>query len=273
MTKFLRKHLLTLYAIAVFLSLFVPVALVVLFGFNDVRGRFNFRWAGFTLEHWESVFFGRTFGGVPGLWDATLTSLRLAFISSAIGTVLGTLIALALGRYSFRGKGTTNVFLFLPMATPEVVMGSSILALFLVIGLSQGFLTLLISHIVFIISYVVLTVKARIQGLDRHLEEAAMDLYATEWETFRRVTLPLIMPGVFAAFLLGFALSFDDFIIANFNAGPRVQTLPLWIFAANQRGIPPEANVVGTVIFVVTLGVMLLNVIWQRRQSAKEARA
>ena len=269
MMKFVKKHLLTIYAIGVFLYLFIPVALVILFGFNDVRGRFNFRWVGFTLDHWENVFFGPVFGGVPGLWDSMLTSLRLAFLSSAIGTVLGTLIALALGRYSFRGRGATNVFLFLPMATPEVVMGSSILALFLALRINQGYATLLISHIVFIISYVVLTVKARIQGLDRHLEEAAMDLYATEWQTFRRVTLPLIMPGVFAAFLLGFALSFDDFIISNFNAGPTIQTLPLWIFAANQRGIPPEANVLGTLIFVITVLVMLLNVVWQRRQSAK----
>ena len=149
-------------------------------------------------------------------------------------------------------------------------MGSAILAFFLVLGMLSGFTTLLISNTVFIVSYAVLTVKARIQGFDRHLEEAAMDLYASEWETFRRVTLPMILPGVFAAFLLGFALSFDDFIISNFNAGPTIMTLPLWIFAANQRGIPPEANVLGTLIFVVTLAIMLLNVVWQRRQSARQ---
>ena len=267
---FVKKHLLTVYAIGVFLYLFVPVGLVILFGFNDITGRFNYRWIGFTFDHWESVFFGRTFGGVPGLWDSMLVSLRLAFLSSALGTALGTLIALALARYSFRGRSATNVFLFLPLATPEVVMGSAILAFFLVLGMSSGFTTLLISHTVFIVSYAVLTVKARIQGFDRHLEEAAMDLYASEWETFRRVTLPMILPGVFAAFLLGFALSFDDFIISNFNAGPTIMTLPLWIFAANQRGIPPEANVLGTLIFVVTLAIMLLNVVWQRRQSARQ---
>lgn len=265
-TRFVKRHLLTLYAVFVFFYLFLPVALVVLFGFNDITGRFNYRWVGFTTDHWSSVFFSQTFGGIPGLWDAALVSLRLAFISSSIGTVLGTLIALALTRYGFRGRSTTNVFLFIPMATPEVVMGSALLAFFLVLGLAPGFTTLLIAHIVFIISYVVLTVKARLQGYDRHLEEAAMDLYANEWETFRRVTLPLIMPGVFAAFLLGFALSFDDFIISNFNAGPTVVTLPLWIFGANQRGIPPQANVLGTLIFLATVLVMLLNVVWQRRQ-------
>jgi spermidine/putrescine transport system permease protein len=264
---FIRRHLLTLFAVAAFIYLFLPVALVILFGFNNVQGRFNFAWVGFTWEHWDSVLFSRTFGGVPGLFDALLVSLRLAFVSALTATLLGTFIALALVRYRFRGRSTTNLLLFLPMATPEVVMGSSILALFLALRFPQGFLTLFIAHVLFNISYVVVTVKARMQGFDRHLEEAAMDLYANEWQTFRRVTLPMIMPGVFAAFLLGFALSFDDFIISNFNSGPRVVTLPLWIFGANQRGIPPEVNVLGTMIFVATVLIMLINVGWQRRQS------
>jgi spermidine/putrescine transport system permease protein len=263
---FIRRHLLSVYAVLAFFYLFLPVGLVILFGFNDVQGRFNFAWSGFTWRHWRSVFFGSTFGGVPGLFDALLVSLRLAFLSALGSTILGTLIALALTRYRFRGRASTNVLLFLPMATPEVVMGSSILALFLAVRFRLGFTTLLIAHILFNISYVVVTVKARVQGFDRHLEEAAMDLYANEWQTFRRVTLPMIMPGVFAAFLLGFALSFDDFIISNFNAGPTVVTFPLWIFGANQRGIPPQVNVLGTLIFLVTVAIMLLNVAWQRRQ-------
>ncbi|MDH3260454.1 MAG: ABC transporter permease, partial [Acidimicrobiia bacterium] len=209
---------------------------------------------------------GAQFGGVPGLFDSLLVSLRLALLSALGATVLGTLIALALVRYRFRGRSTTNLLLFLPMATPEVVMGSSILALFLVIRFSLGFNTLLIAHILFNISYVVVTVKARLQGFDRHLEEAAMDLYANEWETFRRVTLPMIMPGVFAAFLLAFALSFDDFIISNFNSGQTV-TFPLYIFGAAQRGIPPEVNVLGTLIFLVTVTIMLVNVWMQRRRA------
>ncbi len=206
------------------------------------------------------------FGGVPGLFDSLLVSLRLAFFSSLGATVLGTLIALALVRYNFRGRSTTNLLLFLPMATPEVVMGSSILALFLALRFSLGMVTLLIAHILFNISYVVVTVKARLQGFDRHLEEAAMDLYANEWETFRRVTLPMIMPGVFAAFLLAFALSFDDFIISNFNSGQTV-TFPLYIFGAAQRGIPPEVNVLGTLVFLVTVSIMLVNVWMQRRRA------
>jgi len=262
----LRRHSLTVYAVLAFAYLFIPVLLVILFGFNDVSGKFNYAWEGFTLDAWRSVFGGAQFGGVPGLFDALLVSLRLAFLSALGATLLGTLIALALVRYQFRGRSTTNLLLFLPMATPEVVMGSSILALFLAVRFRLGFNTLLIAHILFNISYVVVTVKARLQGFDRHLEEAAMDLYANEWETFRRVTLPMIMPGVFAAFLLAFALSFDDFIISNFNSGQTI-TFPLFIFGAAQRGIPPEVNVLGTLIFLVTVAIMLLNVGMQRRRA------
>jgi spermidine/putrescine transport system permease protein len=261
-----RRHALTLYAVLAFAYLFIPVFLVILFGFNQVSGRFNYSWEGFTLDSWRSVFGGAEFGGVPGLFDSLLVSLRLAFFSALGATLLGTLIALALVRYQFRGRSTTNLLLFLPMATPEVVMGSSILALFLAIRFSLGFNTLLIAHILFNISYVVVTVKARLQGFDRHLEEAAMDLYANEWETFRRVTLPMIMPGVFAAFLLAFALSFDDFIISNFNSGQTI-TFPLYIFGAAQRGIPPEVNVLGTLVFLVTVTIMLINVSMQRRRA------
>lgn len=263
---FIRHHALTVYAIIAFVYLFLPVLLVILYGFNDVSGRFNYSWEGFTLDAWRSVFLGDTFGGVPGIFDSLLVSLRLAFLSSLGATILGTLIALALVRYQFWGRSTTNLMLFLPMATPEVVLGSSILALFLALRFPLGFTTLLIAHILFNISYVVVTVKARVQGFDRHLEEAAMDLYANEWETFRRVTLPMIMPGVFAAFLLGFALSFDDFIISNFNSGQTI-TFPLYIFGAAQRGIPPEVNVLGTLIFLVTVSIMLVNVFLQRRRT------
>ena len=264
--SFIRRHTLTVYAIIAFVYLFLPVLLVILYGFNDVTGRFNYSWEGFTLDAWRSVFLGDTFGGVPGIFDSLLVSLRLAFLSSLGATILGTLIALALVRYQFWGRSTTNLMLFLPMATPEVVLGSSILALFLALRFPLGFTTLLIAHILFNISYVVVTVKARVQGFDRHLEEAAMDLYANEWETFRRVTLPMIMPGVFAAFLLGFALSFDDFIISNFNSGQTI-TFPLYIFGAAQRGIPPEVNVLGTLIFLVTVTIMLVNVFLQRRRT------
>lgn len=242
--------------------LFMPVLLVIMFSFNDLRGRFNVRWQGFTIEHWLDPF------RVPAIPRALATSLVIAVLSALVSTILGTLIALALVRYRFRGKATTNVSLFMPMATPEVVMGSSLLALFVALQAATGFVTILIAHILFNISYAVATVRARIVGYERDLEEAAMDLYADEWETFRRVTLPMIMPGVFAAFLLGFALSFDDFVISNFTAGS-LQTFPLYVWGAARRGIPPQVNVWGTVVFLVTVSAMLFYLRWQRRSAIK----
>ena len=264
MKKFLdvaRRHLITVYMVGALAYLFVPVVVVMLFSFNDNRGRFNFTWRGFTLKHWASAF------DVPNLFDSLVTSLQIAFLSALVATILGTLIALALVRYRFKGRSTTNFLLFLPMATPEVVLGSSLLALFLTLQIPTGFTTIVIAHILFNISYVVVTVKARLSGFDRHLEEAAMDLYANEWTTFRKVTLPMILPGVFAAFMLGFALSFDDFIITNFNSGGTV-TFPLYIWGAARVGVPPQVNVFGTAIFLITVSIMLLTVALQRRSDS-----
>jgi spermidine/putrescine transport system permease protein len=241
-----RRRVLPLYAALALAYLFLPVAVVILFSFNDNQGRFNFTWQGFTLKHWAGAF------DVPAIFDSLLVSLRIAFFAALAATILGTLIALALVRYYFRGRSTTNLLLFLPMATPEVVLGSSLLAFFLTLRVATGFWTIVIAHIMFNISYVVVTVKARLTGFDRHLEEAAMDLYANEWQTFRKVTLPMIMPGVFAAFLLGFALSFDDFIITNFNSGS-VSTFPKYIYISASRGIPAEANVIASAVFLFAL--------------------
>lgn len=258
--QFVKRHVITVYALGVLVYLFIPVAVVILFSFNNNQGKFNFAWRGFTLKSWRNAF------GVPGLFDSLVVSLKIAFIAALIATALGTLIALALVRYRYRGRSATNLFIFLPMATPEVVLGSSILALFLTLHIKTGFTTIVIAHILFNISYVVVTVKARLAGFDRHLEEAAMDLYANEWTTFRKVTLPMIMPGVFAAFMLGFALSFDDFIITNFNSGQTV-TFPLFIWGAARVGVPPQVNVFGTAIFVITVILMLIGVRFQKRET------
>lgn len=230
--------------------LFLPVFVVIAFGFNDLKGRFNVTWVGFTLRHWADPF------GVDGLSEALINSLTLAFLSALIATIVGTLIALALVRYRFRARAATNLLLFLPMASPEVVMGSALLALFIATSFGRGYWTILVAHVLFNISYSVVTVRARIVGFDRHLEEAAMDLYANEWQTFRRVTLPMILPGVAASFMLCFALSFDDFVITNFNSGTTM-TFPLYVWGAARRGIPPQVNVFGTIIFLVTVIAML----------------
>lgn len=261
--RLVRRHALTAFALLALGYLLLPIAVVVLFSFNDPAGRFNYTWNGFTLDHWANPF------GVPGLSDAMKASIEIAVLSSIAATVLGTLIALALVRYAFRGRGATNLFIFLPMTTPEVVLGASLLTLFLNLGVATGFWTIVLAHIMFNISFVVVTVRARLVGFDRHLEEAAMDLGANEWTTFGRVTLPLIAPGIMAGALLAFALSIDDFVITSFNSGSTI-TFPLYVYGAARVGVPPQVNVLGTLIFLAAAGAMLATVLIQNRR-AKEA--
>ena len=258
---FVKRHVLTVYAVLAFTYLLLPIAVVIAFSFNDPAGRFNYTWQGFTLDNW------RNWDGVPGLTGAMSLSLQIAALSSIVATTLGTLIALALVRYGFAGRSATNFLIFLPMAAPEIVLGASLLTLFLTVHFATGFLTILIAHIMFNISFVVVTVKARLVGFDRHLEEAAMDLGANEWTTFRKVTLPLIAPAILAGALLTFALSVDDFVITYFNSGSEV-TFPLFVWGAARVGAPPQVNVIGTMIFVVALGLMLVNILFQRRRGS-----
>jgi spermidine/putrescine transport system permease protein len=259
----IRRHVLTVYALLAFAYLLLPIAVVVMFSFNDPKGRFNYVWQGFTWDNW------RHWDAVPGLTSALETSLEVAALASLVATGLGTLIALALVRYGFRGRGATNLLIFLPMSTPEVVLGASLLTLFLSLNTPRlGFWTIVIAHVMFCISYVVVTVKARLVGFDRHLEEAAMDLGANEWTTFHKVTLPLVAPAILAGFLLSFALSIDDFVITNFNAGTTV-TFPLFVWGAARAATPPQINVIGTAIFVVAVGIMLANVLWGLRREKR----
>jgi spermidine/putrescine transport system permease protein len=258
----LRYHALSLYAALALGYLLLPIAVVVAFSFNAPAGRFNFTWQGFTLDNWLHPF------AYPGLRDALKVSIEIAVLSSVIATALGTLMALALARYRFRGAGLTNVLIFVPLTTPEIVMGASLLALFVHWGVPQGFTTILIAHVMFNISYVVVTVKARLAGFDRHLEEAAMDLFANEWTTFFRVTFPLILPGIVSAALLAFALSIDDFVITYFNAGSTT-TFPLFVWGAARVAVPPQINVIGSMIFFLAVGAMLVNVVVQSRRGAR----
>ena len=246
------------------LYLFIPIFIVVLFSFNDNRGRFNFTWQGFTLDHWANPFEN------PDLAVALKNSILIAIIATVIATALGTFMAMSLVRYRFRGRGTVDFYVFLPLATPEVVLGAALLALFLQAGTNTGFATIVIAHVMFTISYVVVTVKARLEGMDRHIEEAAMDLGATEWATFRKITLPMIAPGVAAAALLAAAISVDDFVITVFNAG-QTQTFPLFIFGATRQGVPPEVNVLATCLLVIILVLMVVNVAVQRRLARRDA--
>jgi spermidine/putrescine transport system permease protein len=245
------------------LYLFIPVFIVVLFSFNDNKGRFNFTWQGFTLRHWQHPFQD------PDLAKALTTSLEIAVIATCIATALGTFMAMALVRYRFRGRSTVDFFVFMPLSSPEVVLGAALLALFLTLNINTGFVTIVIAHVMFCVSYVVVTVKARLEGMDRHIEEAAMDLGATEWATFRKVTLPMIAPGVAAAAMLAAALSIDDYVITSFNAG-QTQTFPLFIFGATRQGVPAEVNVLATMLLIAVLVLMGVNVLVQRALSKRD---
>jgi spermidine/putrescine transport system permease protein len=260
--RFVARHALTAYALLMVGYLMLPIAVVILFSFNDPKGRFNYVWQGFTFDnwvHWDAVL---------GIRSALATSLEVAAIATLVATILGTLIALAIVRHRFVGRGATNLLVFLPLSTPEIVLGASLLTLFLnttqVIQL--GFWTIFIAHVMFISSFVVITVKARLIGFDRHLEEAAMDLGANEITTFRKVTLPLIAPAMLAAALLGFALSIDDFVITYFVAGG-TQTFPIFVWGIARVSVPPQVNVVASAIFLVAIAIALGNVLWQYRSA------
>ncbi len=257
------SKLIDLYAAFVLLILFAPIAVIVIFSFNEPVGKFNFVWKGFSLEAWQDPF------KYPGLVDAMETSLAVAAISTVIAGILGTLMALALCRYRFRGGGTLNTFLVLPLTAPEVVLGSSLLTLFLDLSFSTGFVTIVIAHVMFQISFVALTVRARIRGFDWTLEDAAMDLGAGPWRTFVRVTFPLILPGIVAAAMLSFALSLDDFIITFFNSGSEV-TYPLYVNTASKTSLPPQINVMATMILLVSLVLMGVGYGWGRVRARRE---
>jgi spermidine/putrescine transport system permease protein len=258
--RWLSNNLIRIYAVFAFAYLFVPVAYTFVYSFNN-SGKSNLNWRGFTTDKWANPC------GAPDVCNALSNSLKIGLIATAVATVLGTMIAFALARHRFRGRTATNLIIFLPMATPEVVLGASLLAFFLNVGVPLGFRTIVIAHIMFCISFVVVTVKARLASLDPRLEQAAMDLYADEWQTFRRITLPLVLPGIVAGALLAFSLSFDDFIITNFNSGD-VNTFPKFVWVSSLRGIPAQANVIGSAMFFLALFAVLFGQAVTRRRRA-----
>jgi spermidine/putrescine transport system permease protein len=255
----LQPRILPIFTTLAIVYLMIPIAVMIVFSFNKPVGKFNYIWNQFSLDGWAHPF------DWPGLGDAVRTSLTIAVLSTLIATIIGTMMGLALTRYNFRGRGALNGIIFLPMATPEIVMGASLLTLFVATALPPlagsvptlyptGFLTILIAHVMFNISYVVVTVKARLAGFDRRLEEAAMDLGANEISTFWRVTFPLIFPGIMAAALLAFSLSIDDFVITNFVSGT-TNTFPIWVYSIQRNALPVQINVIGSIIFI---GAVLL---------------
>ncbi len=249
MQRNIGRWLIPVTAGLAFLFLLVPIGYVFAFSFNDA-GRTNLTWRGFTLANWQNPC------GAPEVCASLANSLQIGAVATVLATALGTAIAVGLVRYRFRFSATANMLIFLPLATPEVVLGASLLAQFLNVGAELGKGTLIIAHTMFCISFVVVTVKARVASLDPKLEEAAADLYASPLQAFWRVTFPLLLPGIMAAALLAFAMSFDDFILTNFNSGS-VDTFPKFIYVAATRGIPAQANVIGSAMFIVSLLVVI----------------
>ena len=260
-----KRRALGVYAVLAVLYLMLPILVVILFSFNKPAGRFNYVWQEFTLDNWIE------WDSVLGLRSALVTSLQVGVLATIVATALGTLMAMGIVRYHFRGRATTNVLVFFPMATPEIVLGASLLTLFLntTAIFSLGFWAIFIAHVMFVISYIVVTVKARLIGFDRHLEEAAMDLGANEWTTFRKITLPLLAPAMLAAALLGFALSIDDFVITYFVAGGE-QTFPVFVWGIARVAVPPQVNVVASAIFLVAIAIALGNVLWEYRAAKRQ---
>ena len=256
----LQRRILPIFTAVAIIYLMIPIAVMIVFSFNKPAGKFNYIWNQFSLDGWAHPF------DWPGLGDAVTTSLAVALISTIIATTIGTMMGLSLTRYNFRGRGALNGIIFLPMATPEIVLGASLLSLFVATALPPlagsvptlfptGFLTILIAHVMFNISYVVVTVKARLSGFDRRLEEAAMDLGANEITTFWKVTFPLILPGIMAAALLAFSLSIDDFVITNFVSGT-TNTFPIWVYSIQRNALPVQINVIGSIIFLGAVGLV-----------------
>ena len=257
-SRWIGRNLIRIYMVFAFTYLFIPVAYTFAFSFND-SGKSNLIWKGFTFDNWMNPC------GAPEVCSALGNSIKIGLLATIFSTILGTMIAFAIGRYAFKGRSASNLLIFLPMATPEIVLGASLLSLFLVFQISPGFWPTVLAHVVFCVSFVVVTVKARIASLDPRLEQAAMDLYANEFQTFRRVTLPLVAPGIAAAALLAFSLSFDDFIITNFNSGT-VTTFPKFVYVSAARGIPAQANVIGSAMFFLALTLVIVGQVVSRKR-------
>jgi spermidine/putrescine transport system permease protein len=262
LTRWISDHLVLAIGIAVLAYMFVPIGYIIALSFNQPSGRSaTAQFNAFTWSNWTSIC------QPEGLCQSLRLSVEISLTATVIATLLGTLMAFALVRHTFRGRAASNLVIFLPMATPEVVMGSSLLTLFVSMGIPLGRVTILIAHVMFCLSYVVVTVKARIAGLDPRLEQAAADLYANEWQTFRRITLPLVAPGIAAGALLAFSLSFDDYIITNFNASNASITFPMYVWGAAARGTPVQINVIGTAMFVLAVLAVALGQLAGRRRA------
>ena len=258
-TRRWTRWVLPVYTWLVIIYLVLPIMVMIAFRFNDTKSRLNLTWQGLTFHWYRDVFSN------AALSAAFRNTLLIAVLTTAVATVLGTMLGLALGRYRFRGQGGVDLLIFAAISAPELVLGTALLSMFITLRVPRGFLTILVAHIMFCVSFVAVTVRARMAGFDVSLEEAAQDLGADPWTTFRKVTLPLIFPGIMAGALLAFALSIDDYIITSFVNG-QTETFPIWVFGATRQGVPPQVNVMGTLLFLTGVGLAVANVVALRRR-------
>jgi spermidine/putrescine transport system permease protein len=254
-----KSRSLQAYTWLIILWLMLPIFVIIAFGFNNTTGKFNYTWQGFTLHWYHDLF------GISDLTNALVNSITIAFIVTVVSVLLGTGMGFALGRWKFRGTAVTEITLFANIAAPEITLATALLSLFVTLDVARGYWTIVVAQVMFDIAYVAVTVRARMAGYDVHLEEASRDLGAGAFTTFRLVTLPLLLPGIVAGGLLAFALSIDDFVITQFNAGQTV-TFPLWVYGATRVGVPPQVNVMGTLIFVGGVLIALTSVFLSRRR-------
>lgn len=247
-------------SIAVFTYLFIPLITIAIFSFNDPTTKFNTTWEGFTFANWADPFSQQLFT------DALIESVKVALVACTLATILGSLIAIALGRYRMHGGAAINLLLVLPLTTPEIVMGASLFTLFFNLGAERGFWTIVIAHTLFCLSFVALTVKARARGMDWSLEEAAQDLGSPPFRTFWKITFPAILPGLVGAFLLSLALSIDDYIITSFVAGPTV-TFPRRVFDSARIALPPQVHVLATMIMIIAITIIVISALSSGRKN------
>ena len=260
----LGRALLPVYTVLALLFLLIPILYTMVFSFNDSY-KTNITWQGFTLKNWTNVC------DAQGLCEAFGNSIVIGVVSTIIATAIGTALAIALVRYKFRGRSVVSLLIFIPMATPEVVLGAGLAAQFFALGTSKGMLTVILAHTLFCLSFVVVTVKARVASLDASIEEAGKDLYASPAQVFWRITFPLLLPGIAAAALLSFALSFDDFIITYFNSGP-TETFPKYVYTAAAKGLPGEANVIGMSVFFLAIAIVVTVQVRSSRKAKRLAK-
>jgi len=262
MKKNWRSSVLFAYSLAILAFLYLPLLILTLYSFND--SRINAVWTGFTFKWYISLSHNQR------VLEALTNSLIIAAISTFVSTVLGTMAALALNRYTYKYKTVINGLLYLPILIPEIVMGLSLLVLFSQTSMPLGKVTLILAHITFCLSFVIITVNARLEGMHKDLEQAASDLYATPWQTFRYITFPLALPGIVAGALIAFTLSIDDFVISFFVAGPNSTTLPLYVYAMVKRGISPEINALSTVLMFATISLIIIAQVLQPQHTSSK---